>query len=82
MSTPVIGASVGFEQLSGTADDLNSQFTTTFATAHKFNGWADKFLNTPSIGLVDTFATLRFARVCFARYPSASASHRTATPRV
>ena len=36
------------------------RFTTPLATLHKFNGWADKFLNTPSIGLVDTWVTLGY----------------------
>ena len=54
---------VAREVLEGGAD---GRFTTPLATLHKFNGWADKFLNTPSIGLVDTFATLRFSRGPFA----------------
>lgn len=33
-------------------------FSTPLATLHKFNGWADIFLNTPAQGLVDTYATL------------------------
>ncbi|MFT5605355.1 MAG: hypothetical protein ACI9G5_002325 [Paracoccaceae bacterium] len=33
-------------------------FSTPLATLHKFNGWADVFLNTPAVGLVDTYATL------------------------
>jgi hypothetical protein len=30
-------------------------FATPLATLHKFNGWADVFLNTPASGLEDTF---------------------------
>ncbi len=33
-------------------------FSTPLATAHAFNGWADKFLKTPTDGLKDTFITL------------------------
>lgn len=33
-------------------------FSTPLATLHKFNGWADIFLNTPAVGLVDTYVTL------------------------
>lgn len=40
-----LAATAGFEQLSGSPAD--GQFNTVFATAHKFNGWADKFLATP-----------------------------------
>lgn len=38
------------------------RFQTPLATLHKFNGWADKFLNTPGNGLVDTWVTLRYAK--------------------
>lgn len=30
-------------------------FSTPLATLHKFNGWADQFLTTPTTGLVDTY---------------------------
>ena len=41
----------GYESLGG---DATTQFETPWATGHKFNGWADKFLGTPANGLVDT----------------------------
>lgn len=41
----------GYELLGGSAED--GQFKTPLATLHKFNGWADKFLNTPTDGLQD-----------------------------
>jgi len=50
-----IGIGVGFEQLSGSMED--GQFNTAFATAHKFNGWADKFLKTPTGGLNDFYVS-------------------------
>jgi len=54
---------VGYEVLGGDMvedpdDDLEinkGQFNTVLATAHKFNGWADKFLKTPEPGLEDLF---------------------------
>jgi len=38
-------------------NDGGSSFQTPLATKHKFNGWADKFLTTPTDGLVDTYLT-------------------------
>ncbi len=34
-------------------DAKTSEFQTPLATKHKFNGWADQFLGTPSTGLAD-----------------------------
>ena len=50
-------AGVSYELL-GAADKSNGAydslpFSTPLATLHKFNGWADKFLNTPNEGLED-----------------------------
>ncbi len=48
-------AGINYEYLGG--KDLNdadtSQFQTPLATKHKFNGWADQFLSTPTTGLAD-----------------------------
>ena len=46
-------ARVGWELLGGSAAD--GQFQTPLATLHKFNGWADKFLSTPTDGLQDLY---------------------------
>lgn len=35
-------------------------FQTPYATLHKFNGWADKFLTTPATGLQDHYAALSY----------------------
>ncbi len=43
---------VGYEVLSG---DGVSAFQTPFATLHRFNGWADRFLATPATGLEDLY---------------------------
>lgn len=42
----------GYEVLG--SDDEAYGFSTPLATGHKFNGWADQFLGTPGVGLVDT----------------------------
>ncbi len=41
----------GYEVLG--SDDGERGFATPLATLHKFNGWADIFLTTPEVGLVD-----------------------------
>jgi len=41
---------LGYERLSG---DGQYGFATPFATLHKFNGWVDAFLTTPTVGLID-----------------------------
>lgn len=52
MSGFLVGAQ--YETLSGTnGADNKTAFTTPLATLHAHNGWADKFLATPSTGLVD-----------------------------
>ena len=50
-------AKVGYEVL-GSDDGLS--FKTPLATLHKFNGWADKFLNTPPAGLEDIYVDLTY----------------------
>lgn len=47
---------VGWELLGGSPAD--GKFSTPLATLHKFNGWADKFLNTPTNGLRDLYVSL------------------------
>ncbi len=49
---------VGVEILEG---DGVKGFATPLATLHKFQGWADKFLNTPPNGIDDRYATLGYA---------------------
>jgi hypothetical protein len=51
MITPYIG----FESLGGDDQRLDAMFRTPLATLHAFNGWADKFLDTPPAGLNDLF---------------------------
>ena len=47
-------ASAGYEVL-GADDDSDGRFTTPLATLHKFNGFADVFLATPTNGLEDLY---------------------------
>jgi hypothetical protein len=51
-----ITAKLGYELLG--SDDGNYGFSTPLATLHKFNGWADSFLSTPSQGLDDMYASV------------------------
>jgi hypothetical protein len=46
---------LGYEVLGG---DGVYGFATPFATLHAFNGWADRFLNTPASGLEDAFVSV------------------------
>jgi hypothetical protein len=46
-------ATAGFEQLG--SDSGNFAFSTPLATAHKFQGFADKFLGTPNTGVNDYY---------------------------
>lgn len=54
-----VGVMAGYEVLSGAAGTysatLNPAFQTPLATLHKFQGWADKFLTTPSAGIRDYY---------------------------
>lgn len=54
----------GYESLG--SDGGHVGFSTPFATLHKWNGWADKFLSTPDTGLDDVYGGLRYtwSEVC------------------
>lgn len=51
-----ITAKLGYESLG--SDDGSFGFSTPLATLHKFNGWSDQFLGTPTAGLLDVYATV------------------------
>lgn len=54
------GFTLGIAQESLGADTAASQgFTTSLATLHKFQGWADVFLGTPSTGIDDMYVTFK-----------------------
>ncbi len=50
-----ITGKIGYEVLGGNGTNA---FQTPYATLHKFNGWADVFLITPSTGLQDFYGSL------------------------
>lgn len=51
---------LAYESLSGDATTPGMSFRTPLATLHAFQGWADKFLATPTEGVNDLFATVKF----------------------
>lgn len=58
----VLGASksqysllLGYESLGGQQGDATQSLQTPLATLHKFQGWADKFLQNPAGGVVDLY---------------------------
>jgi hypothetical protein len=57
-----LGAKLGPVDLKGGYEVLGSDngvgFSTPFATGHKFQGWADKFLSTPGDGIEDLYASV------------------------
>jgi len=58
LSLPIlegVKATVGLEYL---GSDNGVGFKTPLATLHKFNGFADVFLNTPAGGLIDVYASV------------------------
>lgn len=54
----VVSAGLGFESLGGSSTP-GEAFRTSLATLHKFQGWADVFIVTPSAGVEDVYATLK-----------------------
>jgi hypothetical protein len=56
------GLSLGlaYESLGGHESELGAMFRTPLATLHAFQGWADKFLLTPSQGINDVYATVKY----------------------
>jgi len=55
--TPVT-VKIGIENLEGNSTTPGEVFITPLATAHKFQGWADKFLGHPAAGIEDSYLTL------------------------
>lgn len=54
LATERFGVKLGYEVLEGDATP-GSAFRTPLATLHAFQGWADKFLNTPDAGVEDLY---------------------------
>ncbi len=59
LQAPHAGVTAGREVLSGESGvftaTTNPAFQTPLATPHKFQGWADKFVTTPSAGIEDIY---------------------------
>ena len=53
---------VGWEVLDGDENSPGEAFRTPMATLHAFNGWADRFLNTPDAGLDDKYVKAKFGQ--------------------
>jgi len=53
-----VTTALGVETLGG---DGSNAFVTPLATLHAFQGWGDKFLNTPADGIVDSYLRLAYA---------------------
>lgn len=59
LGVKVAGIRIGVAQERLAADeDAGVAFATPLATAHAFQGWADKFLNTPAGGIDDTYISV------------------------
>jgi len=58
MDFEFLSLALGYEQLEGDANRTGSSFRTPLATLHKFQGWTDRFLNTPDSGIEDLYATV------------------------
>ncbi len=61
-------AGVNYEFLSGTDNTTDTAFQTPLATGHKFNGWADMFLATPTGGLIDANVRLGYKAKGFGKF--------------
>ncbi len=55
-SLPRLTVKLGWEQLDG--GEAGGRFRTPLATLHRYNGWADKFSETPPDGLEDLYLEL------------------------
>lgn len=53
-----LSAGIGYEVLGG---DTERAFQTPLATLHKFQGWSDKFLATPTTGVEDLYVKAGYA---------------------
>jgi hypothetical protein len=51
---------IAWESLGGDQNVAGASFRTPLATLHAFQGWADKFLATPSAGVDDIFVTGKY----------------------
>ena len=61
------GSRIGFEALEG-SQTPGKAFRTPLATLHKYQGWADKFLTTPSQGVEDSYVALNYGTPNFGTF--------------
>lgn len=64
LPSAAVTAKLSYEVLG--SDDGQYGFQTPYGTKHAFNGWADKFLVTPTSGLQDVFGTVVVAFPAYA----------------
>jgi hypothetical protein len=64
----------GYELLGADGGVALTSFQTPYATLHKFNGWADKFLVTPPNGLQDIYGTIGYTKAKVAGFDSIALS--------
>ena len=60
LTSPLIEGLTGTVGLEYLGADNGAGFRTPLATLHKFNGFADRFLVTPGVGLTDLYASIGF----------------------
>jgi len=79
----MMGVSLGakYELLSGTtSSDGKTKFQTPLATLHKFNGMADKFLTTPTGGLIEKSLNIGYTTAGLGSISAAYLKYDTDTP--
>jgi hypothetical protein len=62
----------GYEVLGADKGAALTSFQTPYATLHKFNGWADKFLVTPPNGLRDAYAVAGYTKPKLGKFTAVS----------
>jgi hypothetical protein len=63
---------LGSDQTAAGAPGSVFAFQTPFATLHKFQGWADKFLTTPANGVQDAYGSLSYTKAKVGPFASIS----------
>jgi len=64
----LVGANYEFQSGTSLTDTKDKTFVTPLGTNHKFNGWADMFLNTPDGGLIDANVRLGYKTKNFGKF--------------
>lgn len=69
-----LGLGGGYEVLGASSGGTFTSFQTPFATLHKFQGWADKFLTTPGNGVRDAYGSAGYTFKNVGRFASIAAT--------